>query len=498
MTVPTSEKGYGSAATAWWAAPDEEETPELRWPKNVEIYDRMRRQDAQVISVLRAVTLPIRRTAWRLDPNGSRPEVYELVAHDLGLPIAGQDQNPVLRTRDRFSWPEYLRLALLKLVFGHSFFEQVYRIDEAGLARLRKLGWRPPRTITKVDVAADGGLLAIEQLGVGTADKHRMEIDRLVAHVNDREGGNWLGQSLLRPAYKFWLLKDRLLRVQALTVDRNGMGVPVYEASEIHESVTGEDRTKREKDELAAGLKLAKGLRSGENAGASIPHGAKLTLEGVEGDLPDADKPIRYYDEQIARAVLAHFLNLGTETGSWALGSTFADFFTLSLQTVAMELADTTTQHVVEDLVDLNWGPDEPAPKVVFDEIGSRHPATAEAIKALVECGALTPDEALEQHVRTTYGLPALKEGTRPAPAGGDDGEPGSTGAPAGSQEQPPSVEAMRLQAETVGLLARSGFDPEDAAAKVGLPTIKHTGLLPVSVKDHDEDNAAPTPQEDA
>jgi hypothetical protein len=58
-------------------------------------------------------------------------------------------------------------------------------------------------------------------------------------------------------------------------------------------------------------------------------------LVGVDGDLPDADTPIRYHDEQIARAVLAHFLNLGTQTGSWALGTTFADFFTLSLQSVA-------------------------------------------------------------------------------------------------------------------------------------------------------------------
>ena len=31
----------------------------------------------------------------------------------------------------------------------------------------------------------------------------------------------------------------------------------------------------------------------------------------------------------------------------------------------------------------MNWGPDEPAPRIVFDEIGSRRDATAEAIKVL-------------------------------------------------------------------------------------------------------------------
>jgi hypothetical protein len=122
---------------------------------------------------------------------------------------------------------------------------------------------------------------------------------------------------------------------------------------------------------------MARAWRSGETAGTAIPNGADLILRGVEGALPEAEPAIRYHDEAIARGVLAHFLNLGTQTGSWALGSTFADFFTLSLQTVAQQIADTATCHVVEDLVDANWGPDEPAPKICFDEIGSRPDAAA-------------------------------------------------------------------------------------------------------------------------
>lgn len=417
MAVPESEKGYSNGGSEFWNDLDDEETPELQWPRNIAVYDRMRRQDAQVVSVLRAMTLPIRRTKWRIDPSGCRPEVARQVADDLGLPLVGEEEQPVLRTRDRFSWPEHLRLALLMLPFGHSVFEQVYRIDEAGLARIRKLAWRPPKTISRIDVAPDGGLVAIHQHGTGAASiDTKMGVDRLAVYVNDREGGNWLGQSLLRPAYKYWLLKDRALRIQAQTLDRNGMGVPVYESSELHDSVTGDDRTKREKDEIAAGLMLAKGLRSGDNAGASTPHGAKLRLMGVEGTLPDADVPIRYYDEQIARSVLAHFLNLGTETGSWALGSTFEDFFTLSLQTVGLQIQDVTNQHVIEDLVDINWGPNEPAPKLVFDEIGSKHPATADAIKALIDCGAITADQKLDDFLRTAYGLPGADPATAREP----------------------------------------------------------------------------------
>jgi hypothetical protein len=393
--APMSEIGHVVQGPSWWHALEHEPTPELRWPLSIEVYDRMRRQDAQVASVLRAVTLPVRRTTWRVDPNGARPEVAQLVAEDLGLALVGAEPTPPARSRGRFSWQEHLRLALLMLPMGHSFFEQVYRIDPAGLARLRKLSQRPSRTIHEVHVDADGGLVAIEQWGNpdGRSGPVVIPVDRLVGYVHEREGGNWLGQSILRTCYKNWLLKDRLLRVQTQTVERNGMGVPLYTGAE-------------DEADLSTGLAMAKAWRGGDAAGAAVPHGADLVLRGVDGDLPDADTPIRYHDEQIARAVLAHFLNLGTQTGSWALGSTFADFFTLSLQSLAQQIADVVTQHVIEDLVDLNWGEDEPAPRLVFDEIGSRHPATAEAIKTLIDAGALSPDDGVEEQVRNSYGLP--------------------------------------------------------------------------------------------
>jgi phage gp29-like protein len=274
---------------------------------------------------------------------------------------------------------------------------------------LSKLAWRPPRTISDIEVGADGGLVAVEQHG--TAGKNvRIPVDRLVAYVNEREGANWLGESLLRSAYKMWLLKDRVLRIQALVAERNGLGIPVYEAASLPEGMSEEEREAWLKSEKDAGLKIAKSVRAGEAAGASIPNSAKLSLVGVTGKLPDTEGPIRYYDEQIARAVLAHFLNLGTETGSWALGSTFANFFTDSLNAVAQHVAKVTQQHVIEDLVDLNWGPTEPAPRLVPSPIGEQQAATAEAIKSLIDCGALSKDPALEQFLRAKYGLPVKEK----------------------------------------------------------------------------------------
>ncbi|WP_433078883.1 phage portal protein family protein [Dactylosporangium sp. CA-052675] len=403
-----SEIGYAQAVNSQWWLYEDETTPELQWPQSVAVYDAMRRTDAQVNSVLEAVTLPVRRTPWRIDPNGARATVVKFVANDLGLPIVGKDTKPSARTKGKFSWPEHLRMALLELVYGHMYFEQVYSVNDAGTeAHLKKLAPRMPKTISEVEVAADGGLVSITQWWTATnRQPQKIPVDRLVAYVRNREGGNWLGQSVLRPAYKNWLIKDRLLRVQAQTVERNGMGIPLYKAQEG-----------ASEEAMVEGKRMATLWRAGEAAGSAVPFGADLVLRGVEGTLPDADVPIRYHDEQIARAVLAHFLNLGTQTGSWALGTTFADFFVFSLQTLAQQIADVTTQHVIEDLVDLNFGENEPAPRLVFDEIGSQQQATAQALKTLVDAGIIHPDAVLEQESRQQYGLPAADPATAtPAP----------------------------------------------------------------------------------
>ena len=372
---PVRERGYATdKANGWWVDLSRETTPELVWPLSIGVFDRMRRQDAQVASVLRAVQSPIIRTQWRIDGSGCSEDVTRFVAENLGLPIVDDDTDDdhraAMRGRERFSWDDHVRLALLMLPFGHMFFEQVYRpLDEAGRYRLRKLGPRLPHTISKINVARDGGLVSIEQNGVGLDKGVTLPVNRLVAYVLDREGGNWLGQSLLRSAYKNWLLKDRALRTWSQLVDRNGIGIPVYMGASDASDPSASD-------EMAAGQEIVEGMRAGDNAGVAIPKGAQLALMGVAGTLPDIEKFVAYHDAQIARSALGHFLNLGGQTngqvGSYNLGSVLSDTFHLALDAVADLVANTASAHIVEDLVDINFGPTVPAPRLTYDPIGTR------------------------------------------------------------------------------------------------------------------------------
>lgn len=135
---------------------------------------------------------------------------------------------------------------------------------------------------------------------------------RLVVYSNERED-SWIEQSLLRPAYKYWLLKDQLLRIQQQIMVRNGMGVPTYTAPKLPDGVTmtGAELKDWVQEQIDAGLTIATSLRAGETAGASLPNGATLAMKGVEGKTLLPLPAIKYYDEQMAKSVLAHVLNLG-------------------------------------------------------------------------------------------------------------------------------------------------------------------------------------------
>ncbi|NKV95308.1 DUF935 family protein [Rhodococcus hoagii] len=401
------EVGYVVAnPDAGYRAIDVEDVPELQWPQCLKTYDSMRRQDAQVRTVLKAVTLPILATPWRLDPAGADPEVVADIGEQLGLPIVGSEgEKASPRRLRRFSWSEHLRMALLSLPFGAMFFEQVVEFDpEVRRYRLRKLAPRMPATLADIKVARDGGLVAIEQRPPGGTQVFRasdagripIPVDRLVAYVHEREGSNWGGESMLRAAYKNWLLKDRLLKLEALTIERNGMGVPVYTNPE-NASPT----------DIEKGRRMANAYRAGDGSGASLPHGSDLTMKGVTGQLPDPRPAIEYHDAQIGRVALAHFLNLDGQGGSYALASTQADLFTTAVKSVAEMIRDAANRYIVEDLVDWNFGETVAAPQIVFDEISESSLSVATALRTLVDAGVIIPDRSLEEQVRRWLDLPA-------------------------------------------------------------------------------------------
>ncbi|MFI7073576.1 phage portal protein family protein [Micromonospora sediminicola] len=414
-----------------------EHIPSLLYPASVSVYSEMR-TDSRLRAIIDGYALQLRRAQWQLDGSGCRPEVTQLVADCLGLNVVGQDRPSGFRRRG-VSWNDHLRSALLSQVFGHYAFEMQAEVDGDGRARLAALAERIPATISNIHAdPRTGALLGIDQQVTGLRRRGpQIPADRLVFYSRNREGASWQGVSLLRAAYRPWLLKAEMLRVAAIMNRRWGAGVAVAEALPGTNPTPGQ---------LAEAQRMASAARAGDQAGAAVPPNFTMKIVGLTGSVPDTVAFIRFLNQEIATSVLMPHLDLGTsESGSRALGTAFIDSWTLALESEAESVADATTRQAAARIVDWNWGEDEPVPRVVVSGIGSRREVTAESLQLLLNSGALAADPGLEAWVRREYRLPERQDAPKPLPAGPPAKVParGEAVAAAAPSQPPTDVEAL-------------------------------------------------------
>lgn len=332
---------------------------ELRWPVSVRFtYPRMA-TDSQLKALERGTTLPISRYAWGIDENGANPAIVQAACADWNLPLiddavaerkTGRPTKPVGRARGRFSFTQHLAEALKALRLGAQFFEQVGEIGDDGFWHPLKLAEVPAETIEQIAGNTDGGLVGIKQAGL---NRPPIMVEQIVGYVFDRHArGDWFGTSMYRACYREWLLKDRLLRIDAINHERAG-GVLVAEAPKdaSHE-------------EVKALGQLATDFRVG--GGAAVPAGTGTTFVRATGT--GVIDSINRHDEAMARAWLLMAIQLGsTATGARAVASVQQELWGFTQEAIAIWFRDVFNEHVLEDWVDWNYGLGvEYAPRLVF------------------------------------------------------------------------------------------------------------------------------------
>lgn len=402
--------GIGGLLGSWSAIVDEaEQVPDLKWRPfgqgAVSVYDKMR-TDPQIHGLVAwGLMMAIRRFDWHVDPNGATDRTVTAFAQDLNLPIKDQPRETTGRKLGRFSHDDHLRHALLAPgAFGHMFFN-FWGDQSSGWFRLAGVKPRMPQSIDRIEIDERGDFAGIMQRGGQGANYGVLEIpaSKLVPYVWEREGSQWTGRSLLRSMYGPWLVKQRLVRVDAIKHERNGMGVPITRQT-VPDVNPGA---------MAAALNVAESIRAGEVAGASLPYGFDLSLQGVSGTLPDTLATIRYCDESMAKALMMMFVNLD-QHGSRALGSSFIDYFKLTQDAVANWYADTTSMYLGETYADWNDGPGSNAPRIGYDREEHGDLAVADLLLA-IEAGVVTLSEEDEVAFRERYDLPKMGTPRKPA-----------------------------------------------------------------------------------
>jgi hypothetical protein len=423
--MPTSMLGFVDDAAAvnidgYSSAVDYllENVPQLQHPESVRVYATMR-HEPHLSSILSAYQRAVGGAKYAIDPAGCEDETVELIADDLGLPIAGynDDEEPQQGARRRgFTWAEHLRVAGMDRTYGHAFFEQVWR-EEAGRWRLAAVAERMPQTVEFLKLNRDGTLSAIVQGSIPKSVEITTADHRLIYYTRERAGSNYFGESMLRPCYGPWLIKSELMRVHATSIRRFGMGVPTAQA------LPGTSPTPQQ---IGEAQRVVSGLKAGQFSGVAMPAGFRLALEGMTGSVPDALAFITYLDRLCTRATMTSILDMATaERGNRSLGETVMALMVMAQQDDAKAKCDVGTAQIVIPLVDANFGEGAAAPRICVSSVGADPELSAQDVFWLMAYAGLNPDEKLETYLRDRYGIPARDPNAPPVSPAAPGSQPG-------------------------------------------------------------------------
>jgi hypothetical protein len=199
----------------------------------------------------------------------------------------------------------------------------------------------------------------------------RIPKDKVIHYSNDAQGkfGNPYGRSLLRRAYKYYVLKDSILQMLAVALDRKGTPLTIVYADP---NTTLIDDTKAAAN--GGGNQRGKrvGIRADEaarNAFANVHNDTVMILPGKKGQIFDTDfvpqdanseafiSSLDFCNKSIMRALLIPSLIFGNGdgSGSYALGQEHAKTFLKIIDGQLAGLEDVLKQQLVAELIAYNW-----------------------------------------------------------------------------------------------------------------------------------------------
>lgn len=396
---------------------EEDYNSDLRSPQLYHTYNRMRKSDGQVRAALSVIKLPLLSVDWHIDP-ASEDE------HDIEVAEWMEDRLMNMT----ITWHNLLRQALLHLDFGNIPFEKVWEIKD-NLVSLRKLAPRMPYTISEWRVDETGGLKDIQQNAwrANGFEVKTIPVEKLLVFINELEGSDYKGQSILRSAYKHWYFKDKLYIIDAIAKERRAVGIDVGTLK--GSNVTQDDRLELENALMTLHAHEKQFMIEQEER-------YSYRVEGHQGTLASSMESIEHHDLRILRSVLAEFLAMGAgSSGSLAMHKDKSSFFIMALEAIAQNVCDTFNRYLIPQWYDYNWAPSEAGyPKLIHGRLDTRDVgALAEAVSKFMASGALTAGPEIEEEVRDVLGFPEMPE---PDPTSEPEADPG-LGPQPGEEEEP-------------------------------------------------------------
>ena len=402
----------------------------LRGIQGVKTYREMADNDPVIGAFLYAVEKIITRIDWRVDPFKDSSSDGEPNTKDIETAVFVESCLNDMSD----SWDSTLSQIMSMVTYGWSWHEIVYKQrlgpDQKDPTKRSKfddgkIGWRkwPIRgqeTLWSWGFTPDGGIECMYQIDPWTG-RGRVEIpiEKSLLFRTTAQKGNPEGRSLLRNAYRPWWYKRRIEEIEAIGIERDLAGLPVANVPPEYLSIHA---TAEQQSVLAAIKQIVTSIKRNEQEGIIFPQiyddgGHKLfelvLLSSGGSRQFDTDRVITRYDQRIAMSVLSDFLLLGHDrVGSFSLGSTKMDLFTMSVDSIAKTIADTINTHAIPRLLRLNGIDTKRVPRITYSDVANVDIGAVSAfVSQMAQAGVLAPDPGLEDYIRDLAGLPPANHG---------------------------------------------------------------------------------------
>jgi len=397
----SKELGYSGTLIFGGMITGEEYNNDLTGIRANRIYETMRRSDSTVRQALQIVKLPLLSTKWNVAPAKTFDDKIEEVAEEKQKFIYDQLFN------GKVNFKNFIKSSLGCFDFGFSVFEKVLEAQQyegQWMIGLAKLAHRKQRSIFQWETE-DGEPGIYQMTGTQNAS---IPMDKLLVFSYDREGENYEGTSLLRYIYKDWDIKDKLVLINAMSLEKHGMGTPVITEKE------GLTATPIDRQNAIAALS---NMRANNKAYLELPQtlGVEM-LDMKSGTVKEILPSINYHDGRIMTGVLARFMEIGgaSGTGSQGLATDLSSIFMKAEEAMADEIVSIVND-LIKELCDLNYSDmSEGYPTLTYGAIADDdNAALATSIAALVTSGAMKPDIDLDNNLRERFRVPMMSEEVR-------------------------------------------------------------------------------------
>ena len=394
----------------------EEFLRELQGKKGMAVYQEMSENDDTIGAILFSIEMLIRQASWDVQPGGTTPADEE--ARDF-----------VLSCMDDMSdtWSDTISEILSFLTYGWSAHEIVYkrrcgkRSDPQlrskytdGLIGWQKLPIRSQDTLYEWLYDDNDNIRGIIQNPPPDFGFIEIPVEKLLLFKTKSRKGNPEGRSILRNAYRDWYFKRRIQEIEGIGIERDLAGFPVLTAPE------GLDIWNAEDSEMVAiknaAENIVQNIRRDSLEGLVAPNGWELKLLTSGGQRQfDTSAVIERYDSRMAMTCMADFILLGHQNvGSFALSSDKTKMFSMAIGSYLDIICEVFNNQAIPALIDINgdyFSGITDYPTLTHGDVEDANlEKLGDYISKMITCGALIPDESVEDFVREQAGMPERLE----------------------------------------------------------------------------------------